>query len=273
MGDLQRDTEIEGAKGRYRATLSEDWAVWGPNGGYLAAIALRAAAAESRLPRPATFAAHYLAVAKFAPVDLEVTALRRGKRAESFQVLMSQEGAAIVAALVWTTEERPGLDHDFTITPEVPPPKGLRNTDELRGEPPLYRFWNNLEQRPLSWDSNDPPAPTDPEFRSWFRYRPRACFADPFVDAARALILIDTLIWPAAWRHHLPQEYYAPSLDVVAWFHRPAIESEWLFADARAPLGRDGLIAGRADIWSATGELVASGGSQLACVSNRAFAR
>ena len=41
MGDLAIDTAVEGSDGRYRARLSRDWEIWGPNGGYLAAIALR----------------------------------------------------------------------------------------------------------------------------------------------------------------------------------------------------------------------------------------
>lgn len=43
MGDFEIDTALAGGNGRYVAHLSEDWEIWGPNGGYLAAIALRAA--------------------------------------------------------------------------------------------------------------------------------------------------------------------------------------------------------------------------------------
>ena len=103
------------------------------------------------------------------------------------------------------------------------------------------------------------------------RYRPTPTFADPFTDAARSLLLIDTLVWPAAWRHHLPDQYYAPSLDVVAWFHRAAPQSEWLFCDAQSPIGHGGLIAGSVRVWDQSGHLIASGGQQLICVSTRAY--
>ena len=43
MGDFEADTRLEGENGRYRASISRDWEIWGPNGGYVAAIALRAA--------------------------------------------------------------------------------------------------------------------------------------------------------------------------------------------------------------------------------------
>ena len=46
MGDFELDTRLEGVEpeaGRFRAHLSRDWEIWGPNGGYVAAIALRAA--------------------------------------------------------------------------------------------------------------------------------------------------------------------------------------------------------------------------------------
>ena len=49
MGDLAVDTAIEPlGDDRYQATLSREWAVWGPNGGYLASIALRKSSIVSR---------------------------------------------------------------------------------------------------------------------------------------------------------------------------------------------------------------------------------
>src|SRR4029077_20273976 len=54
MGDLAVDTAVEGHDGRYTARLSRDWEIWGPNGGYVAALALRAAGAPSRLAAPAS---------------------------------------------------------------------------------------------------------------------------------------------------------------------------------------------------------------------------
>lgn len=274
MGDFERDTRVVGSDGRYKIDLCEDWDIWGPNGGYLAAVALRSVGAEAQIRRPATFTAHYLSVARFATVDVEVTALRRGRRSESFRVSMRQEGKPILEGLAWTAAERDGLAHDVTEPPDVRPADELKSIEELTDDDrPRFAFWNNLEQRPTKWDGRNPPAPTDPESIGWYRFRPRATFDDPFVDAARALLLIDTMIWPAAWHHHLPEDYYAPSLDVAAWFHRAAPTSDWLLCEARSPLAEAGLIGGTARVWTTDGRLMASGGAQLACVSASGFSR
>jgi acyl-CoA thioesterase II len=75
--------------GRFRGEVSPDWDLWGPVGGYLAAIAVRAAGASTALARPASVACHYLAPARFGPVELTVTTGRRSRRAESLRVLMT----------------------------------------------------------------------------------------------------------------------------------------------------------------------------------------
>src|SRR6185312_15603677 len=102
MGDLALDTKVTGSVGRYSARLSRDWEIWGPNGGYIAAIALRAAGKHSQFGRPVSIAGHFLGVATFDDVILEVKTLRLAKRAESMRVSMRQGRNAIFEALVWT---------------------------------------------------------------------------------------------------------------------------------------------------------------------------
>ena len=89
---------------------------------------------------------------------------------------------------------------------------------------------------------------------------------DPFLDAGRALLLIDTVVWPAACQRHVEPGVIAPSLDVVAWFHRPADDADWLLADAQSPIAESGLIGGTVRIWGADRRLRATGGAQLLCV-------
>lgn len=272
MGDLAVDTAIEGSDGRYRAQLSRDWEIWGPNGGYLAVIALRAAGAYTPLRRPATFSCHYLGVADFGAVDLDVRTIRGSRRAVSVAVSMTQSGKSILEALVWVVGDVDGLEHDAAPMPAVAPPDGLPNVEELmagqeRG--PYSAFWSNFEQRPLDWlpaDRWEAREPSDPGFLSWYRYLPRDTFDDPFVDAGRSLLLVDTLGWPAAVRAYtndLP--YYAPSLDVTARFHGRAPETPWLLAECRSPVARDGLVSSAVSVWSAGGQLLASGGQQMLC--------
>ena len=269
MGDFAVDTAVEGCDGRYRATLSRDWEIWGPNGGYVAAIALRAAGAATSLPRPASFAGHFLAVAEFAEVDLQVTALRASSRAASLRVTMTQRDRPIFEAVVWVIGATDGLVHDAASMPAVPAPESLKPIEEFLPEVQAnrYRFWDNLEERPIDFVPWEQRRAGVPAWREWYRYRPRPTFEDPFVDAARALLLIDTMVWPAASRAYdaNQSDYIAPSLDVTAQFHRLAPEAEWLLVDAVAPVATDGLIGGQSRIWSADGRLLASGTAHLLC--------
>ena len=73
MGDLALDTAVTGDNGDYAIDLSRDWEIWGPNGGYVASIALRAAGAHSRFDRPASIVGHFLGVATFErPLEIRV---------------------------------------------------------------------------------------------------------------------------------------------------------------------------------------------------------
>jgi acyl-CoA thioesterase len=266
-GDLERDTAVAGGGGSYRATLSREWELWGPSGGYLSIIALRAAGAHSRFDRPASYACHYLGVADFDGVDLDLVTLRSAKRAESIRVSMTQRGRPILEALVWTAADGPGLEHDTAVMPEVPAPEELRSWAELVPEEdnPYSRFWANLEDRPCEWrgpwrDREAGRAAT----RDWFRFRPRPTFDDAFLDAGRSVMIIDTMGWPAAEAAHagIP-EFVAPTIELGVRFHRPVPNEEWLLGDVESPVGADGLIGSTASVWSRSGLLVATGGQQM----------
>ena len=266
MGDFDADTRLEGADGRYRITLSRDWEIWGPNGGYLAAIALRAAGMEAAIKRPASVSCHFLSIARFEEVELEVRALQKGCRAESFHVVMSQAGRPILQAMVRTATAGPGYEHDFAKAPDVPGPEGLPSYAEIfADEEPNFRFWFNFEGRPPYPERvKQPEVASEPVTYDWQRFVPRSTFDDPFVDAARSLVFLDTMSWPAASRPHpRPLIYNAPNLDVTAWFHRLVPEAEWLLVDHAGPIAEGGLAGTHGRIWTADGRLLATGGAQL----------
>ena len=276
MGDLTEDTAVEGGDGHYTTTLSRDWEIWGPNGGYIAAIALRAAGAYSRFDRPVTLVGHFLGVADFdAPVDLEVTTLREAKRAQSVRVSMTQRDQPIFHAMVWSVGDVSGLEHDMTTMPEAPDPESLRSAADRLAEAgiePRFKFWGNFDERPVRWiDDWENRAPGDPIFGGWYRYVPTATFDDPWVDACRSVILLDTLGWPAACNLHTRNEYIAPSIDLSVAFHRSRPEEQWLYGHATSPSASAGLIACESRVWSRDGTLLAVGASQLLCRPGQPF--
>jgi len=266
--DFETDTRVEAREGGFRANLSRAWEIWGPNGGYLATIALRAAGNVARIQRPAAIYCHFIRTARFDWLDLVVSPVHLGRNAESIRVSATQDGEPVLEALVRTAAHLPGLEHDEASVPEVPPPESLLTADELRRpEDPKFAFWNNIEERVIDTDRFRQGRAAMPAYwLEWYRFRPTATFADPFVDAGRSLVLIDTLSWRAVWLRHPEPAYIAPSLDVAVFFHRPAQHSPWLLAAQRSPVGAGGLIGGTGAVFDREGLLVASGGAQLLCV-------
>lgn len=266
MGDLARDTEVSGRDGTYQAELSPSWNFWSPNGGYVSAVALRAAARETELPRPAAYYCHYLDAAEAGPAEINVTTLRRSKRTHSLRVEMTQRGVVVLEALVWTVGRGGGFDYDSARMPEVPAPDAVASYEELHpDETAPFPFWENLEGRPVTWQGRWQDHPVmHPLWRSWYRFRPTPVFDDPYVDAARALILIDTMFYPAAaLAHEGAFPFVAPSMDLAVRFHHDAASAEWLLSSTESPVGVDGLIGGYAAVWTPDARLVATGGQQM----------
>lgn len=270
MGDFEQETRVQSYGAGYRAALSKSWEIWGPNGGYLSTIALRAAGAASRLRKPASLCVHYLGVASFSDVELHVVPLRTTRRAESLRVSMHQEGRPILEALVWVVEALQGLEHSAYAHPDVPPAGALKTVAERDpdADTPGMPFWNNIVRKPVDWLGSWPPErELAPITRDWYRLSPTATFSDPFVDAGRALLMIDTMQWPAAALRHACHRpgYVAPTIELSVNFHASAPEDSWLLCVAEAPVARDGLVHGTARVFSQDATLLASGTSHMLC--------
>jgi acyl-CoA thioesterase len=256
---LDEATRLEADDDRYRTRLSEAWEIWGPSGGYLAALALRAAGHRAEIQRPASFYCHFLRSPDFDEVELKVDVLKRGRRSESIAVRMNQSGKPVLQAMVRTAAEAPGYRHQELKAPEVAPP--ATSTPVSSGK---HNFWNNVTWHRPEPSGND--EPTSAIVRDWLRFEPTPCFDDLFVDAARPLILLDTFGWPAVWNRYRGADYTAPNLDVNVCFHRFTTSSEWLLVDHECPVAADGLLGVSGRVWDEDGQLIATGTAQLCCI-------
>jgi acyl-CoA thioesterase-2 len=195
-------------------------------------------------------------------------ARRAGRNASSHRVEVTQEGRPILDAMVWGAgESTEGLVHDETVPPEVPGPDALATFEELApGQVrATYPFWQNLQSKPIDFEPEWPPTGPRPAiWREWLRFTPTATFVDPWVDAARSVILVDLPSWPSAHRPHAwtNPPVIAPTLDLHVSFQSPTADQEWLLCEGEAPLSTEGLFAWRARVWSPGGRLHASGGGQ-----------
>ena len=149
---------------------------------------------------------------------------------------MTQSGQPIFDAMVWSVGDVSGLEHDFAPMPDVPDPETIPSTADrvaARGEArPPFPFWNNFDGRQPNWIEDwENREPGDPSAGGWYRFLPTSTFDDPWVDACRTVILLDTMGWPATCGHHVRPAFYAPSIDLSVAFHRWRPEEPWLYVE------------------------------------------
>ncbi len=265
MGLFHQDSAVAEVDGVLTANLSKDWEIWGPNGGYVAAIALRAAgtlAPEGH--RPASFSCQYLSAGAFGPARADVRVLKAGRSAVCIAVDLSQEGKTFLTAQVWTTNRDNGPEMAATPRPDSPPPGDLMPIEHyLPPDAPKHGFWINFEVRPIVWIPFGQQIQPGEPIRQWQRFKDFEP-VDVFADYARSLVLIDTPLWPAHRRAQPPEaDYIAPSLDLAVWFHEDPRGSAWLLSEARSEKAHGGLIHGTGQVWSEDGRLLASAGDHM----------
>lgn len=265
LGDLRRDAAVQGGDGRFTIDISPEWCVWSPQGGYLMAVVLRAAAQSTVFGRPLSLACHFLSVPKTAPAELHVSSLRKSRVAESLRVSMQQDGRGILEALVWAGDGVEGYEHEGAVMPDVPLVDTLTTRPAVVAQGGMHTLWKNIDHRPCGPLSFERETSTDPRQRDWMRLRAFEPTADGFIEAGRQALFLDTFSWPAAAHAHVGDgRFISPTLSFSIDFHRGST-SEWLLSDAHSPHASGGCIAVHDRLWSPKGELVASACATMIC--------
>ena len=240
--------------GAHRADSSPDWsAPRGPNGGYLAAIVLRAMQAELADPaRPArSLTLHYLRPPRDGELRIDVTIERSGRRLSTLSARVSQEGRLCVLALAAFSE---GFDRSVSFAarmPDVSPWEAIVPFPPFPGLPAIAQ---RIEMRPAL---GAPPFSGAAEALTggWLRLRePRA------LDEVALALYADA--WLPALFPTLTSAVGVPTIDLTIHFRAPEAAA---IADPQAPVlgvfrstdAAEGLIEEDGELWSPDGVLLA----------------
>ena len=269
-GKFDHDSAVTISGGKARAQVSGDWALHHPVGGYVAAIALRAAgqANEGEQPVSATF--DFVNPVAPGPVEITTRKLATSGRRNCTVVELHQNKVLVLLATVWSGEVGSSqLDHDHAPAPSVAPAEyyptlaDVANTDGFGALLPVF---DQIEERPIDWNSPRNWRQRAPVQQAWFRY-PEDAGGDPYFESAKALVPLSIMPAFAAMMPHpvwnAGSGAQAETVRLAVNFHE-APATEWLLVKGEAAKSQGGLSSGTANAWNAEGKLVASAFTQFA---------
>ncbi len=281
--DATRVTPI--GEGRYEATIGPEWVLaMVPQGGVVAAIGARAAAAELHVDvaeggpiQPLrTFHGVFVTPVPAGRVVVEVRVLRRGRSVSQAQVTVrAPEAVTGFTALAVFGAPRAGFTFTELAFPDVPAAEDQPSfRDPLppeAGEVERFRFafWDEvLEGRPaLGTPFWDPTPRHRAETATWYRFDQQPIGPDGRLDPYAAFVVADVMP-NAVFERVSPTDgrWFAPSTDLTLHLFGAATPG-WVLVHYRAHLAGDGYASVDAAVWDPRGadrpELVAWATQQM----------
>lgn len=239
--------------GRYTASIDRGWWIErGPNGGYLAAIVLRAVLAEvdDVARRPRTMTLHYLRPPTEGPCEVAITVERAGRGLTTVSARLVQENRDCILALVALGIDRPGPELHDHGAPDVAPPADLPPRAEVPVGAPDIPFRRRFDIQPAI---GDPPLTSGPEAigGGWIRTADH----DPVDDV---LLVAITDAWPPAIFSRLDVPVGVPTIELTVHFRgAPSGRPDWCLVRFRTLAAVAGYLEETGEVWSADGRLLA----------------
>jgi acyl-CoA thioesterase len=243
-------TAVEPAgDGAWRATCDGDWSTQlGPNGGYLAAIVLRAMTAQLGDParRARSLTCHYLRPPAEGEVRVEVTVERSGRSVSTLTARLSQdEGLCVIAVGAFAIDLDGVLDYTSSppaaeapaTTPRVPPAPEVPMTRHFEMRPALGAPLYAGADEALSG--------------GWLRFDDDGAPLD-----APALAMFADAWWPSPLPR-LTRPAALPTIDLTVHFRSPPRADGPVLAVFRSSTSAGGFFEEDGELWSDDGVLLA----------------
>jgi acyl-CoA thioesterase len=260
------ETAVQSAgDGAFTAAMDESWWVHrGPNGGYLAAVILRAlsVAVDDPARSPRSLTVHYANPAGSGHVQIATRLERVGRSMTTCFARIEQDGRLIALALAAFSAPRDGIEFCDLVMPQVPGPRHYVARTVPPESPPIAHRWETR------WAIGHPPVPGAPRGAravagGWIRL-PEGHEVDAFVAAA----ITDAWIPPTFSR--IEEPVFVPTVDLTIHF-RAELPHPGLAADAfvlaafRTTVAAGGFLEEDGEVWAPDGTLLAQS-RQLATV-------
>ena len=245
------DTSVTRVRdGVHRGSIVPEWfGPPGPNGGFIAALILRAIRAEvgdpERLPRSLTL--HYLYPPSAGDAEIEVVVERAGKSATTCSARLIENGRVVTLALcVLTTEFEPAWNQD-PDAPEAPAAADVEALGSGPGAPPIFE---QLETRPV-WGAMPFSGGSEAVTGGWLR-------APADGEMTPELVAFYTDAWWPAPFGAMTTFAPAPTLELTIHFRaKPDPADTLALVRFRTEASIDGMFDEQGEVWDRDGRLLA----------------
>jgi len=239
------------AKDRYRAEIAPGWDIMGAaDGGYLMAIAARAASDAAGGLDPISVTAHFMRPGRPGPVTVDTEVLRFGRRFSVVRATMSTDRPLLATLGTYgRLEESAAVERLESGPPELPPPDACIAMDPTETFPPP--FMGKVELRLDPDDSVFATGTPSGRMRvqGWFRLR------DGEETGPLAALMATDSFPPTIFNTDLPIAW-TPTLELTAHLRaRPA--AGWLRCAFTTRFISGGFLEEDGEVWDDTGRLVA----------------
>jgi acyl-CoA thioesterase len=237
---------------RYTATIDRHWWVLrGPNGGYLAALILRAITTDVGDPtrRPRSFTLHYLRPPHEGAAEVIVQPERSGRTTTVVTARMIQDGKLTALAVAALGTDRPGPEFAHLVIPAVPGPEAFVPPTRRPVDIPMR---DRYETRIAI---GRPPFEGEPANQAvtggWIR------LSEPEPLDAHVIAALSDAWFPALFtmtREHVQ----VPTVDLTIHFRdEPQAVHDWSLVRFVSRHASGGFLEEDGEIWSRDGRLLA----------------
>jgi acyl-CoA thioesterase len=253
MSKFERDTSVnEVEPGVFEGHVSRDWwIVFGPNGGFLAAMLVKAmgAAVDDHTRAARSLTIHYTAAPSEGPIRIRTAVERAGGSLTTVSARMEQEDRLIALALgAFSAARAPAIEFNEAPAPTVPLPEEVTPYEARRDLPPFTRQW---EVRPAV--GVEPFTGTDGSTLTGGWIKP---LDEHPIDAALVAQLTDA--WLPAVFIRLSEPNAVPTIDLTIHFRADLpLDPDYVLVTFETRVSAGGFIEEDGHIWSRDGRLIA----------------